>query len=63
MWDRELLTQLVTEPAREAPLDLLFVKGEGLVGDRRVGGGLGLGDHEMRVFDCQRRKERKKVYL
>ena len=40
------------------PLDLLFVNGEGLVGDVMVGGHLGHSDHEMiRVFDSWRSKE------
>ncbi|KAK4825812.1 hypothetical protein QYF61_002417 [Mycteria americana] len=42
------LTQMVSEPTREgAPLDLLFVNREGLVGDVTVGGCLGQSDHEM----------------
>ncbi|GAB0177924.1 hypothetical protein GRJ2_000257700 [Grus japonensis] len=44
-------TQLMREPAREgAPLDLLPVKREGLVGDVTVGGHLGHSDHEMIEF-------------
>lgn len=33
-----------------APLGLLFVHREGLVGDVMLGGHLGPSDHEMRVF-------------
>ncbi|GAB0203729.1 hypothetical protein GRJ2_002838500 [Grus japonensis] len=45
------LTQLVSEPTREgAPLDLLLVNREGLVGDVMVGGCLGHSDHEMIEF-------------
>ena len=53
------LTQLVSEPTREgAPLDLLFMNREGLVGDVMVGGRLGHSDHEMiRVLDSWRSKE------
>ena len=52
------LTQLVSEPTRKGvPLDLLFVNGEGLVGDMMVGGHLGHSDHEMIVFSSQRSKE------
>ena len=42
------LTQLVSDPTREgAPLDLLFVNREGLVGDVVVGGHLGHSSHEI----------------
>ncbi|KAM9590845.1 uncharacterized protein ACIBXB_005894 [Morphnus guianensis] len=60
------LTQLVSEPTREsAPLDLLFVNREGLVGDVMVGGHLGHSNHEIIVFDSQRSKEggQQKCYL
>lgn len=40
------------------PLDLLFRKREGLVGDGTAGGYLGLGNHGKMIFDCQRGKER-----
>ncbi|KAM9628635.1 uncharacterized protein ACIBXB_017819 [Morphnus guianensis] len=44
-------TQLVSEPTRDgAPLDLLFVNREGLVGDLVVGRCLGHRDHEIREF-------------
>ena len=47
----KFLTQLVSEPTREgAPLDLLFMNREGLVGDVMVGGRLGHSDHEMIEF-------------
>ena len=57
--EENFLTQLVREPTMEgAPLDLLFVNREGLVGDVMVGGCLGHNDHEMiRVFDSWRSKE------
>ena len=43
-----VLTKLVKEPMRGSKiLDLLFVSREGLVGDVKVGGRLGHGDHEM----------------
>ncbi|KAK4826886.1 hypothetical protein QYF61_012074 [Mycteria americana] len=49
--EENFLTQLVSEPTREgAPLDLLFVNREGLVGDVMVGGCLGQSDHEMIEF-------------
>ncbi|GAB0186634.1 hypothetical protein GRJ2_001128700 [Grus japonensis] len=45
------LTQLVSETTREgAPLDLLFVNREGLVGNVMVGGHLGHSHHEMIEF-------------
>ena len=45
------LTQLVSEPTRGgAPLDLLFTKREGLVGDVVVGSCLGQSGHEMVEF-------------
>ncbi|KAK4824398.1 hypothetical protein QYF61_014058 [Mycteria americana] len=49
------LTQLVREPTREgAPLDLLLVNREGLVGDVMVGGHLGCSDHNMIEFSILR---------
>ena len=46
-----ILDKLVSEPTREgAPLDLLFVNREGLVGDVMAGGHLGHSDHEMTEF-------------
>ena len=40
-----------SEPTREgAPLDLLFVNREGLVGDVMVGGHLGHSNHKMMTF-------------
>ena len=43
-----ILMQLVREPKRgAAPLDLLFTKEEGLVGDVEVGSSLAQNDHEM----------------
>ena len=42
------LSQVRSEPTRkDALLDLLFVNRAGLVGDVKVGGCLGLSDHEM----------------
>ncbi|OPJ83524.1 hypothetical protein AV530_006400 [Patagioenas fasciata monilis] len=44
----KFLTQLVNEPIREGtPLDLLFVKTEGLMSNVLVGGHLGHSDHEI----------------
>ena len=52
------LTWLVSEPSREcAPLDLLFVNRERLVGDMMVGRCLGHSEHEMIVFSSWRSKE------
>ncbi|KAK4820378.1 hypothetical protein QYF61_025454 [Mycteria americana] len=49
--EENFVTQLVSEPTREgAPLDLLFVNREGLVGDVTVGGHLGHSDHKMIDF-------------
>ena len=57
--EENFLTQLVREPTTEgAPLDLLFVNREGLVGDVMVGGRLGHSNHKIiRVFDSRRSKE------
>ena len=53
-----LLTQLVRKPTREgAPLGLLFVNKEGLVGDVAVGGHLGHSNYEIMVLDSHRSKE------
>ncbi|GAB0209002.1 hypothetical protein GRJ2_003365900 [Grus japonensis] len=54
------LTQLVSEPTREgAPLDLLFVNREGLMGDVMVGGYLGHSDHKMTEFSVLREIRRR----
>ena len=52
--EENFLTQLVREPTTEgAPLDLLFVNREGLVGDVMVGGCLGHSNHKMIEFWIQ----------
>ncbi|KAK4806138.1 hypothetical protein QYF61_001061 [Mycteria americana] len=55
------LSQVLGEPTRkDALLDLLFVNGEGLVGDVMVGGCLGHSDHEMvelKIFSVMRKKD------
>jgi len=47
----------VTQHREGAPLDLLLVNREELVDDVMVGGHHGHRDHQMTVFDSQRRKE------
>ena len=49
--ENNFLMQLVGEPTRgAAPLDLLFTKRKGLVGDVEVRGCLGQSDHDMVEF-------------
>lgn len=57
--EENFLTQLVSESTRGgAPLDLLIVNREGLMGDVMVRGCLGQSNHKIIVFDSQRSKEK-----
>ena len=60
MWERTS-SEVLREPTRiDALLDLLFVNGEGLMGDVMVGGCLGHSDHEMvefKIFSIMRKKD------